>query len=75
MLNLTRLWLLTYKTEKGALEKVKFYTYENDYGTRKEYRVQYESRNECMLVTKEEGNEIFKSIVENNKKVKLCKIR
>ena len=67
---LKRLWIVTYK-KGNKVQKCKFYVYEN--GNSSRYFVLENDFNQ-IEVSKNEGNEIFKRILELDKNAKINKI-
>ena len=63
MISLTRYWIVKYKSETGRMIKVKFMTYENDSDGSIKRKIVSEELNIYKEVSKEEGNDYFKSLL------------
>ena len=69
MKNLKRLWIVTYRLESvvGKRAKARFSMYEDDCSGEKEYHIQNDTEQVNKKVSKEEGNDYFKSILNFDK--------
>lgn len=68
MISLTRYWIVKYKSETGRMIKVKFMTYENDSDNTIKRKIVSEELNIDKEVSKEEGNDYFKSLLSYDRK-------
>lgn len=68
MISLTRYWIVKYKSETGRMIKVKFMTYENDSENTIKRKIVSEELNIDKEVSKEEGNDYFKSLLSYDRK-------
>lgn len=68
MISLTRYWIVKYKSETGRIIKVKFMTYKNDSNGSIKRKIVSEELNIDKEVSKEEGNDYFKSLLSYDRK-------
>ena len=68
MISLTRYWIVKYKSETGRIIKVKFMTYKNDSDGSIKRKIVSEELNIDKEVSKEEGNDYFKSLLSYDRK-------
>ena len=74
MISLTRYWIVKYKSETGRMIKVKFMTYENDSDNTIKRKIVSEELNIDKEVSKEEGNDYFKSLLSYDRKVTVLRV-
>lgn len=74
MKNLIGLTCVTYKRENGKKVKVKFYTFEDRERNEKYYKILNEEFGIEKIVTKKEGNEYFKEILQYDKNAIVNKV-
>ena len=74
MISLTRYWIVKYKSETGRMIKVKFMTYENDSDNTIKRKIVSEELNIDKEVSKEEGNNYFKSLLSYDRKTTVLRV-
>ena len=74
MISLTRYWIVKYKSETGRMIKVKFMTYENDSDNTIKRKIVSEELKIDKEVSKEEGNDYFKSLLSYDRKVTVLRV-
>lgn len=74
MISLTRYWIVKYKSETGRMIKVKFMTYENDSDNTIKRKIVSEELNIDKEVSKEEGNDYFKSLLSYYRKATVLRV-
>ena len=74
MISLTRYWIVKYKSETGRMIKVKFMTYENDSENTIKRKIVSEELNIDKEVSKEEGNDYFKSLLSYDRKTTVLRV-
>ena len=74
MISLTRYWIVKYKSETGRMIKVKFMTYENDSDNSIKRKIVSEELKIDKEVSKEEGNNYFKSLLSYDRKATVLRV-
>lgn len=68
MIYLTRYWIVKYKSETGRIIKVKFMTYKDDSNGDVKRKIVSEELNVDKEVSKDEGNDYYKSLLSYDRK-------
>ncbi len=67
MKSLIKLVVVTYRLENSRIAKAKFYTFEDDVKHEKYYKIINETENVDKIVSKDEGNDYYKQILQHDK--------